>query len=368
MAEVVETAEPKTCSNPGCDQPGTSACSACRTTCYCGPICQTADWAHHKEECDGHLRKVGKANLEKAKGFHRQQNWVQALRLAELKQLKDRRLETVHLIDNAFGIKFDALQHIDCHSEAMECIKECYTLWAMNHLRNPGSMKAALSLIQSCIHNKEYEDAENYARHAYFMIVEMTDNFIPSDEQPWFLAEVSHYLALAIYWLAKTGGIPPEGKQKAGEEAIELARNALEIRTQLDGNGSIEVALSKGYLADALDYFNNIDDDEVLHLLEHAIAIFRRIEGSTSMNLGIQEKKAGCVYGNRSARAYAVNDLDRCMANLELALPHFVEAARIFRAINHVGSADECLGNIARVEKHIRQIGIARQLQQRGAK
>ena len=86
------------------------------------------------------------------------------------------------------------------------------------------------------------------------------------------------------------------------------------------------------------------------------------------MNVAIQEKKAGCVYGNRSARAYAVNDLDRCMANLELALPHFVEAARIFRAINHVDEADKALRDIDRVEKHIRQIGIARQLQQRGAK
>ena len=240
---------------------------------------KTADWPHHKEECPGHLRKVGMANLDKAMGFHREQKWMQAIRYGEaatkLKQLKDRRLETVEAIDNALGIKFDSLQHIGRHREALECIKECYTLWAMNHLRNPGSMKAALSLIQSCIHNKEYEDTENYARHAYFMIVEMTDNFIPSDEQPWFLAEVSHWLALAIYWLAKTGGIPPEGKQKAGEEAIELARKALEIRTQLDGNGSIEVAVRKGNLADALDYFNNIDDDEVLHLLEH-LSSYRR--------------------------------------------------------------------------------------------
>ena len=67
--EEVAVIEPKTCSNPGCNQPGTSACSACKTTNYCGPICQTADWAHHKEECPGHLRKVGKAYLTKATAF-----------------------------------------------------------------------------------------------------------------------------------------------------------------------------------------------------------------------------------------------------------------------------------------------------------
>ena len=181
---MAEVAELKPCSNPGCVLPGTSACSACKTSFYCGPICQTANWANHKEECDGHLRKVGKANLVKAEGFEQQQNYVQALRHAELaatklKQLKDRCLETVELIDSAFISKYNALGRMNRHREALECIKECYTLWAMNHLRNPGSMRAALGLIQSCIHNKLYEDAENYARHAYFMIAEMTDNFYP---------------------------------------------------------------------------------------------------------------------------------------------------------------------------------------------
>ena len=109
MAEV----EVKTCSNHGCDQPGTSCCSACKSALYCGPICQTADRPHHKEECDGHLRKVGKANYDEAKGFYQQQNWAQVLRYGEiaatkLKQLKDRRLETVELIDSAFATKFDA--------------------------------------------------------------------------------------------------------------------------------------------------------------------------------------------------------------------------------------------------------------------
>ena len=117
----------------------------------------------------------------------------------------------------------------------MECAKECYTLWAMNHMRNPGSMRAALRLIDSCSHNDEYEDAERYAREAYFMIAEMTDNFIPSDQQPGFLADVSYYLARAIYELAMADGISPEGKKKEGKEAIILARKALELFTQLYG-------------------------------------------------------------------------------------------------------------------------------------
>ena len=159
---MAEAAEANPCSNPGCDLPGINQCSACKTALYCGPICQTADWAHHKEECDGHLRKVGRANLIKAKGFHLQQNWVQELRYAEiaatkLKQLKDRRLETVELISVAMECVFDALQRLGRHAEALESVKEQHTLWAMNHLRNAGSMKAALRLIQSCLHNEEWE-------------------------------------------------------------------------------------------------------------------------------------------------------------------------------------------------------------------
>ena len=360
-----EVAEVKSCANPGCDQPGTKSCSACKTTVYCCVICQTADWVHHKEECPEHLRKVGKANLNKAKGFHDQHNWVQALRYAEiaatkLKQLKDRRLETVELISHAMMCKFDCFQRLGRHREAMECIKECYTLWAMNHLRNPGSMNAALGLIQSCIHNNEFEDAEHYARHAYFMIAEMTDNFIPVDQQPRFLADVSFWLASAIYFLAKAGGIPPEAKQKAGEEAIELARKALEIYTQLYGTENVRVAAAMGALADVLKYFNNFDDDEVLRLFEQAIVIYRRLEGSSSVNVAIDEGKLGYTYVKRSNRYLAANDLDPCVANLELALPHYSEAARIYKDNNHVDQADGFDHMITAIEEQIREIRTSR--------
>ena len=362
---MADVAEVKSCSNPGCDQPGTNQCSACKTTVYCCVICQTADWAHHKEECDGHLRKVGIAHLTKALEFNRAHNWVQSLRYGDLsavklKQLKDRRLETVQLISNALTCKFNALNRLGRYREANECAKECYTLWAMNHMRNPGSMTAALGLIQSCIRNKEYEDAEHYARHAMFMINEMTDNFIPSDLRPQFLADASYYLARAIYRLAVNGGIPPAEKQKAGEEAIALARQALKLHTQILGSESSEVAGDMRALADVLDYFNDVDDDEILRLYEQAIAIHRRVEGSSSPNVATGENQLGNMYYTRANRAEAANDLDRYLASLELALPHFREAARIFQAINHIDRADVALNNIACAEEKIRQIGITK--------
>ena len=129
MAEIA--AEVKPCANPGCDQPGTKSCSACKITVYCCVICQTGDWPHHKEECPGHLLKVGKANLAKANGFNQQDNWVQTLHYAEiaatkLKLLKDRSLETVELINDALECKFNALNFMDRDSEAKECAEERY--------------------------------------------------------------------------------------------------------------------------------------------------------------------------------------------------------------------------------------------------
>ena len=315
------------------------------------------------------MLKVGKANLIKAEGFQRDRNWVQTLRYGELaatklKQLKDRRLETVQAIDHALACKFNALTFTNRHREAMECAEERYTLWAMNHLRNPGSMLAALELIQSCIHNKEYEDAERYARHAMFMINDMTDSFIPSDQQPRFLADVSFWLAMAILHLAEAGGIPPAEKQKAGEEAITLARQALELHSQLFGAESAQVASDMGILANVLDQFNNVDDDdddddEIFRLYERSNAIFSIVEGSSSPNVAVGRGQLGIAHVNRARRARAVNDMDRCLTNYTLALTHLNEAARICRANHHVDKADTALGNVAQVEEEIRQIRTA---------
>ena len=71
-----------TCSNPGCSEPGINKCSLCKITPYCGPICQTADWPGHREECPGHLRKMGMAHFEKARGFNRARNFEQTFRFS----------------------------------------------------------------------------------------------------------------------------------------------------------------------------------------------------------------------------------------------------------------------------------------------
>ena len=232
-------------------------------------------------------------------------------------------------------------------------------MWAMNHLRHPGSMRAALALIESCLHNEEYEDAESYARHAYFMIAEMTDNFIPADKRSLYLADASHWLALAIYALARNGGISSEEKEKVGKEAIELACKALELHTQLYGTENANVASYMCVLANALDYFNNVDNDEVFRLKQQAIAIYRRVEGNTSPNVPVSEQSLAASYTESAKRALASNDLNRQLANLEFSLPHLLEAARLFRAINHVEKADAALRRIAQVEESIRAIKAA---------
>ena len=76
--------------------------------------------------------------------------------------------------------------------------------------------------------------------------------------------------------LAENGDIPPEANQTAGQEAIGLARRTLEIHTQMHGLEHIDVALDMELLANALDYFNNIDNDEVLRLFEQSNAIGRQ--------------------------------------------------------------------------------------------
>ena len=279
------TEELSCCSNPGCDQPGTKQCSACKSKAYCGPICQTADWSHHKEECPGQLRKVGTAHLEKAKRFKENNNHAQALRhadmaLSKLKLLKDDR-PLVDLND-AFTCKSTALNFMGRHREAMESAKERYSMWAMTDIRNPLSIWAAFDLIECCIQLKEFVEAELFARTAYEIINEPTDNIIPLDERQEILARGTIFLALATFHLAKAGGITTEAKQAAGVKAIALAREALEINTQQHGSESAEVAVVMISLADMLDYFNDVDDDEVLRLYKQANSIFSRVQGSTS--------------------------------------------------------------------------------------
>ena len=230
----------------------------------------------------------------------------------------------------------------------------------MNHLRHPGSIYAAFGLIDSCLHDKEHEEAEHYARHAMFMINDMADNFIPSDQRSEFQAHGSFYLARAILHLAHAGGIPPEEKQKAGQEAIELARQALKLLTQLCGtkHTNDKVAHCMNVLAGVLDYFNDVDDDEVPRLYEQSIEIHLRLEG-TSLNVAGGMGNLGGMHNRRAKRARAVEDLDRYKTNMELALTKYGEAARLYRVNNHVDDSNKYLQQAAADEELIRLTKIA---------
>ena len=351
----------ETCSNPGCDQPGTSKCSGCKTTPYCGPICQTAHWNHHKESCDGRLRKMGMAHFDKAQVFNREHNWSQTLRYSELaatklKQLKDRPVEA---ISEALALKCIALDFMGRYSEQLECAKEWYCLWNTKPT-DMGAIRAAFQLVQSCLANNVFADAVLYASTLWGIINHKHDNKIPEDERQPYIAEGAYYLAQATLALARSGGIPPEEKQKAGQEAIALARRALEIRTQQYGTEHGEIANVMGVLAEVLDHFSKDDVEEVIRLYEQAKAIHARVYGSSSLSVAICESKLGNTYLNKAMRAHAAKDLDRYVANLELALPRYREAARISRAVGHVDKADDAARWAVGVEKRLTDIAVVR--------
>ena len=164
-------------------------------------------------------------------------------------------------------------------------------------------------------------------------------------------------MQIAIFRWARAGGIPPAEKQKAGKEAIEHARKALELYTQVSRTESADAAMAMSGLARALDYFNDVDDDdEILQLLEQAVSFYRRVEGGSSMNMAAAEEHLGNAYHHRAERAYAAKDLDRELLNLELALSLFREAAQTYRTINNIDEARNALKCVARVEEHIRRI------------
>ena len=162
--------------------------------------------------------------------------------------------------------------------------------------------------------------------------------------------------------LAENGDIPPEANQVVGQEAIALARRALEIHTQLYGLEHGNVAGAMRVLGRALHHFNDVDDDvEVLRLFEQSTAITARVEGSSSLNVAVGENSLARMYHKRATKARAANDLDGEMADLELALPHYREAARIYRAdSNFSDDADEGEQYVVDVEEALQQCTIAR--------
>ena len=354
---------PSCCSNPGCDQPGTSKCSACKTTPYCGPICQTAHWTCHKEECEGHLLKVGNAHFAKAKGFYSNRNSVQVLRysdlaLAKFNAMKKRPLE---LISFALGWKCAALAEMGRPAESLQCAKDKYNLWAMARgPAHPFTISAAFFLIEALLTNEEYEDAEFYARTLWEIIHTNNhrDNDIPGEHRQGYVAMAAQLLAKSTWRLAMNGGIPPAEKQKAGEEATTRAREAIVIYIRLHGAESEQVAIATTLLAQVLDYFSDGGDDEVLRLFQQAIAINSRVAGSTSENMAINESNLGTAYYRRAENAHAANDLVQYVAFLELALPHYREATRIYTAINHMDAADSSRHSVTDVEERLRQARI----------
>ena len=361
MAETEATAA--CCSNPGCNQPGTSKCGACKATPYCGPICQTAHWTCHKEECDGHLLKVGNAHLAKANGFHAAKNRAQELRysdlaLAKFNAMKKRPLEA---ISDALSIKCNALNFLGRYAESLQSAKDKYNMWAMARgPAHPSTIDAAFTLIDCMLHNKEYEDAYHFA-HTLWEIIHTNnhvDNDIPGNKRQEYVAMAASLLARATYRLAESGGIPPGEKQKAGEDAIARARQSVDIRTQLHGAASYQAATAMNTLADVLVFFNNGGDDEVLRLFEQSIAIHGRVYGSTSLNVGAAKFNLGNVYFKRAVKAHGARDLEGEQANLEQSLLQFRESARIYMAINQTNDANKALDNVADIEERLRLIGI----------
>ena len=357
----METAIPTPCSNPGCDQPGTNKCSACKTTFYCGPICQTAHWAHHKEVCEGHLLKMGNAHLAKADGFFAAHNWAHALRYSDLALVKLNAMKKCPLeaISEALGCKCAALQAMGRYVESLQCAKDKYNLWAMARgPAHPSTIESAFFLIDCLLHNNEYEDAHLFARTLWEIIHtnNHVDNDIPGDKWQSYVATAAQLLARATWRWAESGGIPPEEKQKAGEEAIARARQALEMYIQLHGAENESVAAVTAVLANVLDHFSDNVDDEVVGLYQQAIAIHTRVNGCVPANVAGYEYNLGAAYHRRAANAHAANELDQYEAFLEQALPHFREAARINTAHNHVNASRDALRIIVQVEESLRKI------------
>ena len=351
----------ETCANPGCSEPGTNKCAGCKTTPYCGPICQTAHWPTHKESCDGRLRKMGMDHLNKAKGFGRENNWPQLLRysdlaLTKLKQLKDRPLED---ISDALSCKCTALSFLGQFREQLECAKEWYCLWNTKPT-DAGAIRAAFALISSCLNNQKWADAHLYASTLYEIINHKHDNKIPDNLRQRYMAHGAYYLATAKLGLAHNGDVPPEEKQKAGQEAVALARKALDIHTNMYGTEHEKVANDRCVLAEALDYFNDSSDDEALRLFEQTKEIHTRVYGSSSLGMAIVENKLGKAYFERATKALAANDVNRYVAMLELALPLLLDAARIFRAFGRVANADHAAQNATNIEESLQQIAVTR--------
>ena len=234
--------------------------------------------------------------------------------------------------------------------ETLEIATERYNMWAATFMRHRGMINAAFPLIESLIVNKEYAQAHLIASTVHGMTMHPTNHDIPESDQQPYLAQSSRIFALATLRLAETGGIPEEEQQNEGKKAIALARKALAINTQLFGADSGYVACDMIALASSLD--------EAIHLIEQAIGIHSRVQGSSSFRVAAEKDNLSRRYIKRANDAGDARDLDRQLANLELALSRRREALRIFRALNHVDKTAESAQVVAHVEEAIRNVRI----------
>ena len=269
------------CSHPGCSQLGTKSCGLCRTEAYCSAKCQTDDWPRHKESCEGNLHKLGMEYCQKAHSFYDQHNnWAQSLRycnlaLTKLDRMKKRPVKDIFEIRET---KCQALTNLCRDTEALEYARETYHLSITEFGPAHSSMITPAFSLLECLRNsntlQDLREAELLARTIWETLnsssYEDKDSFL----RAWRLAEGSRCLAQAIFELALKGGIPPEKKQKAGEEAIVLARRASEYRQE----GEVpEVAYNMDLLADILSYFNgNYNKEEITRLREQSKVILSR--------------------------------------------------------------------------------------------
>ena len=304
---------------------------------------------------------MGMAYLAKTRSFHQQQDWVQTLRYSELSVTKLMQLKhhPVEIISEAMCEKFTALNMMGKKREALECAKEWYCLWLTKHT-DAGAIIASFAVIESCLQNNEFDDASLYAHTLWETITLSRDSKIPESQRQAYVAKGAYYLSRSLFFLALNGGVPAEEKQKVGEEAIKFGRMALEIDTQLFGIQHDQVAGDMLAIADSLEHFNDVDDDEVVRLRDQSKSIYARVQGSSSVNVAVGEKNLGLAYQKRAIRAHAANDLDRCVTNYELALPHFRQAIRIYRSVNHIEAADRAALAAADVEGDLQQAKRAR--------
>ena len=78
------------------------------------------------------------------------------------------------------------------------------------------------------------------------------------------------------------------------------------------------------------------------------------------------EGSLGSTYRKRAKKAHAPDDLDRCVKNLELSLPHFLSAYRIYHVINRADMADHASRDAVEIEYWLQRAIAARVIENRG--